>query len=413
MKKPSLIILMLLLLLNIASAASSDYNIEKVAVNGNFLDNETVALQRGAHVQIDVWLKGIGTTKDVSVKAWLGGYEYYDVQDSTEQFEVKNGVSYHKTLFLDIPRDLNINGNYVLHIEAYDRSGYVENIYTVFVEAKRHDIEIQDVLISPSTKTAAGKAVAVQVRLENFGDRKEKDIKVEASIEKLGVSAVTYIDEIDSGETGKSDFMLLTIPEDASSGDYKVNIKVTYNKGHSEIVSTRFLQVAGGIQKREEAKESIVEVATKQELLVGSQSDYKIAIVNIGDSKKSYSVEVSDTEWATSSFAPEKLELAPGAAGGFVVSITPRHAGLYQFSITIKEDDKVLKEVTIGVNVKEGKEDKILSLKNIENINRYINMLTGGSEKNLLLLGIVGVLFAMLLVIISIGLGSRHYHHRF
>ncbi|MBU4456852.1 MAG: hypothetical protein KKA65_05105, partial [Nanoarchaeota archaeon] len=47
-----------MLLFAVSFVSAADYSIEKVAINGLFIENETVALDLGTRAQIDVWVKG-------------------------------------------------------------------------------------------------------------------------------------------------------------------------------------------------------------------------------------------------------------------------------------------------------------------------------------------------------------------
>ena len=122
MKKLILAILFAFVVLASFVAASESYDITKVAVNGIEASNDNqVQVELGTSAQVVVYLEGTGDTTDVKVRAWMGGYEYGNLEVFSEMFDVENGVSYKKTLYLEIPSDLEVSDHdYTLYVEIYD-----------------------------------------------------------------------------------------------------------------------------------------------------------------------------------------------------------------------------------------------------------------------------------------------------
>ena len=404
------IIVALFLAASMSYAASDNYEIDNVAVNGIFLDDEILALQLGEQLQIDTWIKGTGDRKDVRVKAWIGGYEYDDVQAETEVFEVKDGLMYRKELFLDLPRDMDVGSNdYKLHIEVYDKQGYIEETYPLFIEERRHDVDVQDVIIRPGTMIDAGRMLAVQVRLENFGKKKESDIRVEVSIPELGTTSVTWLDLLDTYESEDSaestSFIPLNIPSDAPTGDYQLKIKVQYNRQHNEVEATRLIYVKGIEEERNLAKqkESVVSISTTTKAEVGKETQYEIAIANIADSRKSYSVEVIGADdWAEVQVRPDKFDLTPGAGSESIITVLPSKAGRYQIIISVMDGDTMIKEALVAVEVSGQEEAKEL----IEGLSMDVLK----SRKNAILLGMIIVLLFALAITLSHGMKPHPDH---
>jgi len=362
MNKTALILAFpIILLLLSAMAFAAGFGITKVTVNGMEAGSERIALELGTNVQVGVTLHGTYAVKDVKVKAWIGGYEYDDVIAESEIFDMKTNVSYRKELTLELPRDLSVEAghDYVLHVEARAKDGYVESTSIVYLEPPRHDIVVQDVIIRPSTMVDAGKTIAVQVRLENFGSKTEKNIKVEAYLQQFSVSGIEYVDVLDpvDGEdsTESTGFIMLTIPEDMITGDYQLKVKASYARGNEEAEATRMIYVKGKDANDEYAselaKESVTAVSRQQEFVVGAVGSYRIAVANIGTAKKTYTVEVSPIEWGKAEVFPSSLELAAGDASEFRISILPEKEGMQQVTIKVKEGNTVIKQDTYGVTV--------------------------------------------------------------
>src|SRR3989338_5329951 len=100
---PLIPLFILVFVLAFVSADDSDYEMTAVYVNTILAESSTVQVDLGTNAQIQVYLEGTGDTTDVRVRAWLGGYEYGDIEERTDVFQVEDGISYKETLYLAIP----------------------------------------------------------------------------------------------------------------------------------------------------------------------------------------------------------------------------------------------------------------------------------------------------------------------
>jgi hypothetical protein len=240
MKKLVLALMFVLSLLAVPAMAdtSSNYEFDNIYVDGVGWEDGSIYVERGATVAVRVYLAGLDETKDVNIKAWLGGYEYDNVQATSGMFDVEAGVTYGKTLSITLPEDMISEQDYTLYVEMYDDSDSITETATLRVSKERHLVSIQDVIIS---NAEAGDYVSATVRLENMGDHKEEDLLVTVSVPELGIEESTYLDELTDNEVDNEDeessgdvTVTFQLPTDAETADYEVNVKVTYNRGHSE-----------------------------------------------------------------------------------------------------------------------------------------------------------------------------------
>ncbi|MDD5177786.1 MAG: hypothetical protein PHT54_00685 [Candidatus Nanoarchaeia archaeon] len=309
--------------------------------------------------------------RDLKVKAWVGGYEYDDIEDTTSAFDVENGVTYRKELTLEFPDDMQATTDYTLNVEVYNKD-YSEKLYTqtLRVKEKRHSLAIQDVIIRPSSTIEAGRPLFATVRVENMGDRKEEDIQVNVEIPSLGVSARDYLDELSSDEdsdarednedeedSASSDEIYLKIPENAMTGAYDVVVKVVYSRGHEEVTKTETIYVVGKTQVIEEGKALVnVDAVSK----TGSQGDsvnYKVMIANLNGAKHVYTVEAVGADlFANVAVQPGFVTIDKGNVGESMVNLNVKEdatAGAHQFTIKVKADDMIVAEKTITLDIKE------------------------------------------------------------
>ena len=248
----------------IDNSGSIDYQIENIGVAGQTYTN-TVYVERGSSVPVEVYLTGTGNTTDVQIRVWLGGYEYDNVYETSEMFDVEDGVSYKKTLNLELPEDLNAEQEYTLYVEVFDDVDSVTAYSTIMVSAQRHLVSIQDVLVEDAE---AGDYVSVTVRLENMGDHKEEDIKVTVSNSELDLETSTYLDELTENEIDNEDeessgdvTLTFQVSEDAEEGNYDLTILVAYNEGTDTVEETVSFHVdAVEVEEEDSENDSTVTV---------------------------------------------------------------------------------------------------------------------------------------------------------
>lgn len=237
------------------------------------------------------------------------------------------------------------------------------------VDESRHDVNIFDVIINPSSTVSAGQPVFVTVRAENLGEKKEEDVKVTVSIPQLGISAVNYIEELVTqnqeeqelfklGEEAQRQIdLLLRIPEDAASGTYPVNVEVTYNRGHSTVSTQRSLTVKG--MEKEEQAEVIVNIdSTTRSGKPGEEIVYKLMFANLGTKKAVLSVQGDGfSPWSEFFIEPSFVTVLPESTAEVLVRVTPNTDAQpkdYLSSVKVFLGNELINEMSLRTKV-EGK----------------------------------------------------------
>ena len=379
-KNLKILITTLVLLISLATFASADsdlYDIKSVYLDGIEVSSGDISqVELGNSVEVKVYIEGTGDTTtcpdgdvddcevDVKVKVWIGGYEYDDVEAISSEFSIEPGVTYRKNLELEIPEDLDVEDNdYTLYVEVYDSDDYERESYEIYTEKQRNSLEIMDVIYDSTVN--AGEELQIEIRVENNGDKKQEDIKVEVSLEDLD-SASGYIDELASEEEDNADEessesidFVLDIPEDTESGNYELAVTVTYNNGHESIDKTFTVNVDG--EESESTTETETSVSTSSTSLSGQEGKTKtleLNFTNPNTEDATYEVTVSGiSQWASSEVSPETLELQGGESEKVSVTITPDSdaAGEHEFSIQILDSDgNLVKEIQMDMDVNEG-----------------------------------------------------------
>ena len=345
-----------------------DVQIEVDGVDVSSTQAQIVQVERGETVDIRVEFKSNIDGDRTRVRAWIGGFEFDEVRDTTDIFSVEQGLIYNKRLSLEIPDDIELEEGeeFTLHIEIFDNDSDSEftRSFKLGIRKERHKLNLLDVIFYPSNTIEAGRPLRSVVRVENLGERKEEDILVKVSIPELGISAKTFIDELVSDEEDRYDDdeetsestneLVLFIPKDAQSGEYLVEVEVTSNRGHDTLTEKRNILVEG--KETTAVSKSIISVdMSAQNIVQGQEVPYKFMIANLGNARTLYSAEVEGTgAWGISRVSPAFVSVDEGQASEIFVFVRANDVapvGRQAFKINLLADGVKVKEITLNANI--------------------------------------------------------------
>ncbi|MDP2908843.1 MAG: putative S-layer protein [Nanoarchaeota archaeon] len=371
-KQITAILLLIVGLLVVGSAAlASDTAFDEVKVNDVVMTDNTVYVERGETIDVDVqWTAGTSTTvdrDDLKLNAWIGGYEYDDVEDTEEIPNIDAGNTRKETLQIILPEDMDAKEKYKLHVRLYNEDAIdFEEVYSLKISQEKHKLSIQDVILRPNTVTA-GNALFATIWVENMGYEKEENIEVTVSIPDLGVSAREHIAELVSEEdttedddeetSGATPEMRLTIPSDAKIGDYNIDITMEYNRGHNVVKQTGTVHVRPAeAVTAEDVPQAIVSVdGAAKDAVAGTEVPFKIMVANLDSKASVFSVEVAGADlWAATRTEPAMVTLAPDSTGEMYVYVKPKsgiEAGKHSFTVKVKAGNAIVAEKTLTADV--------------------------------------------------------------
>ncbi|MBI2135331.1 putative S-layer protein [Candidatus Woesearchaeota archaeon] len=348
-----------------STAAFAAVSIEQVKLDGDTITesstNFILDVQRGDTMDVKVMVKATEDHDDVEVEAVLRGIDSNDkVEDISETFDMKSGVTYTKKLSLPLVAKMD-QDRYKLRVRVSDRdSATVEKTYELEVDTKRHDVEIRDVVLSPNTEVKAGRALLATVRLRNIGEQDEDGVKVVVSIPELGVSAADFVDELeredDNDDQATTEEMFLRIPEDAETGKYTVRVEAWFDDGDKKNVKETTIYVLGDEKAAKAQEKTVIAVAVdKQSASQGTEAGYPITLTNAGSESKTYTIAADGAAWATFRVAPSNvMVIGAGESKAFTVFVKANDnapVGQQTFMVTVSSNDKVLKQLPLSVDV--------------------------------------------------------------
>ena len=231
----NLSIMLLCILALVGAAAALPVQISRVEIDDHKIDADQtnrLDVQRESKVNFDIVLDSPEDVKDVEIQVFVSGFDHNTdtpLSAHTGPFDMDANVTYRKSLDIVFP-DLVNEDNYKVRVIITNRDGkeVVQN-YNVKIDVPRHEVKIVDAIFTPSRHVQAGQALLSTVRVKNFGEKKEENVKVTVAVPALGISASSYVEDIKTEKQQDTDEMYLRIPKCTKAGVYDMTIQVAYN----------------------------------------------------------------------------------------------------------------------------------------------------------------------------------------
>jgi uncharacterized membrane protein len=377
LKFVSVILAVFMLLGTNVRSSSSAFSVEQIRLDNLDISNgDVVYVERGTTSTLEVWVKGQNVTVDnVKIKAWIGGYEYGDIQDTSDIFDVEAGTTYKKTLRLDIPTDFEVSNTDSMNVEVYNGDESVRQEFTVKIREQRHYLSIMDVNLNPGLTVEAGKNLFGTVRVENLGAKDERDVKVTMSIPELGLTASTYIDrlfsestdcditscETDNKVSTSSDEIYFKIPENTKEGTYTLKVQVSYNRGYTTEEKTYALNVKSGVPSLTSNGALVSVDSNTQTAQAGKGAVFKVSVTNLAGKTMTFSTDVAGvSSWGTSRTDPATVTVAADQTAEMFVYVSANEdaqAVDHSITLTVKSGDAIVKQVPVTVKVSSASSD--------------------------------------------------------
>ncbi|MBI4449392.1 hypothetical protein HY641_05190 [Candidatus Woesearchaeota archaeon] len=225
--------------LNVVSVEVDDFVLTPNDIN-------RMDVQRNAEHLVEIRFTPTQDIRNAELEIFVSGFEFRDIhpiRDSTGIFDADANVTYTKRLSFKLTDEVD-EDDYKLRLMFSDRNG-VETIqtYNLKFDVPRHSLRVEDIVFTPNGAVKAGQALLTTIRIENKGEKREDDVRIEVKIPELGIVGVDYIDEIRTGREEETEEIFMKIPACAKGGDYQVNIRVMYNQLHDIGTATAFVHI--------------------------------------------------------------------------------------------------------------------------------------------------------------------------
>jgi len=318
-----------------------------------------IALERGQEFEFKVTLVSAENLSNIQAEAYISGYEYSDydsISDTTHNFDMESDVSYTKTFKLKLPNDIE-QDSYKLRLLISDRYGG-ENTYdyNLKIDAQRHAISFYDILVSPDEEQiVAGRALTATVRLENTGEKDEENVKVTASIPKLGVSDSAYIDLIKSGDDEETEELYMRIPTCATPGIYDLVVEANYDKKHETIKETSQIQIIANEDCSQNSEPLLALSSDSIAVDAGKIASFTVTITNNAVNSKTYTLVLSGADgWSEATVSPSATFVVGAKESKQVrvdLAADKKASGLKELLVKLSSEGKQAAQIAIDVDV--------------------------------------------------------------
>jgi len=373
------IISLALVLFSSTVLAVADFSVDYVKVDGVVAGSgSSVFVERGTSIPVEVYVRGrdaLSTDSsrsvayDTRVRAYIGGYEYGDVQALSPIFEVESGTVYPVRLVLNVPYDLEASDDYTLNIEVFDDDNTIRSIYTLRVQETRHLVRVFDTIFNPVDNVQAGQYLFATVRVENFGDNLEDTAKVTLSVPSLNLQTSQFVGDLITQQhlnaggdlintrrvSATTNELALLVPENTPEGDYNFVVTVDYNRGYGSDVKTYTMHVNGATPEviTETVNPLTINVdSSAQKVNQGQGAQFKFSVSNLAQTAKTFEFEVTGaSDWAAFRVDPAIVTVQPNAVGEANIFVAPLEGveGVKTLTVKVKSNGNVLAEKTLSV----------------------------------------------------------------
>ncbi|MBT4110273.1 hypothetical protein HOE37_00280 [Candidatus Woesearchaeota archaeon] len=370
----ALFVISLLTLSMVSALDANDLVIKSIEVNGhNVEDGEVLAVEEGETLDVEVGLLANAGAENIEVEVEISGYEYNDQEDMEATAHIDNiqaGNTKYFDLEVTLPKKLD-KDEYMLRVRVMDKNtAAITHNILLSIEPTRHGIDIADVALSPGETQKAGRSFLATVLLENFGDKTEKDVKVEVAIPALGVKATEYVDVVvtDNNNVDYEDVpeMFLPLPATAEAGAYDMIVTVKYDDLRETVSQTYKVNVLANELFQKSDKLVLAVGPESQTVAAGNTASYAVALTNAGSTSKAYVLDVVTGDWATATVSDALVVLEPGKNKVVQVDVTAASnavEGQHVASVAIMSGDEVLETIVLKANVA-GTASESFSLRN-------------------------------------------------
>lgn len=353
-----------------AFAVTTAPTLANVEINGVDVTSgsTTVEVERGETLDITFDVETVDAIDGLQIEAKFVGSDYEYGEETSEdllEWDAPANISRDKKLSITVPSDYTGDEITVaLKLDEDSQDVHVTYKYTLHVSGKRHDLNLDRVIMTPSNSVKAGSFLILKARVENLGERDEEDVVFSAAIEGLEgmADAADFmsldLDNIEVGEKETTEELYLGVPLCAKAGDYKVVTKLLYNNDKSEIVKTFPIKV---VESESEVCAPKAPVAPKvtmplaeQTVKAGQSLVLPVTITNAGAEAKNYVVSVAAGDLGAVRYAPANtVTVAADSTETLYVYVDSAAdaAGVKVLGLSVKSGSDVVKEATLNVKV--------------------------------------------------------------
>jgi len=389
-----LLVAMFALVVSMYSVSAIDFgDIIGVEVNGvNVFNGQPFNLEQvaGQRIPVLITFRADADAEMVRMKAWISG----ESTAKTDLFRAIGGTVYSRIVYLDVPNDLDSESeSRKLEIEVESETEGIADHRTFSFRLQRKAFNLEILSIQMQSEIKAGESLVIDAVLKNRGTYETDDTFLTVRIPELGLETRTYYEDLSATDQGgnkpdKRDSVerrtFLRIPANIRPGLYTVLFEA-FNGDTSVLTERRVLIVGSGNDA------SVFASSTSKTFSAGSQGEFKLTIVNRGNSVGVYTI-VANAPTGLNVEVSEPVVVVPaGVSKTISVFASSSTAGSHTFTANVRsEDGTTLSTQTFSAVVEESKARDSVA-----------------QNTTLLLTVILAIVFVVLLVVLIVLLARK------
>jgi len=340
-----------------------------ISIDNVDIENKAVAENENNFVVIDnnkkdidvkVRLTSLEEVKNAHIDAILSFENGDVVADVTTNFNIGKDQTVVKQLELPLIGRFKQN-SFKLKIKVVDAENDVEEkVYGLRISQQKFPFVINGISLNPETNAQAGKFVSVELSFKNSGVVPLDNINVRVGIPEFGISSTKFASQIENNDMSNklTEEFMLKIPEDAQTGTYTVKAEVfSQLGGQNEVAEIPVFVVGKSDQIKPIAGEKVVinvPILKQNVKNDGSEVIFPITLTNKGHEAETYTLLLDGLNWADLRLTESNVFVIKPQESKTInvyASTKTKTMGEQAFSVTIKNNDKVLSQVLLKGNV--------------------------------------------------------------
>ncbi|MFA6022492.1 MAG: hypothetical protein WC781_00215 [Candidatus Pacearchaeota archaeon] len=301
------------------------------------------AVVAGDTVPVTLDFRALENASNVQVSAWIQGYRSDRVEKDFA--DLISGNDYRDRFSLVVPSDIEPEEELTLYVRVESDSGNWENAYTLKAQREANNLDV--LLVDMDSTAKAGSTMAIGVVVKNMGRHLSEDTLVTVKIPEMGISKTAYfadlypLDDCSSDscdrENSAQGRLYLTLPSDAKSGTYKVEISALNADTETTVVKNLV------ISETATEGQALANPSSKT-FSAGEEVAYELVLVNSGSKIAIYNLVPEASDSLSVSLSDVVATVPAGSSKVVKVYVKADKEGTYGFAVNaISSDGKTTK----------------------------------------------------------------------
>ena len=349
-----------LFLVGFISAADPLVTVDSIEINGIEESSNNISVIAGDTLTVTVFFTALEDASNVRMEAEVEGSRV-DVNEKTSFFDIETGMSYSKTIRLDLPYELKdeVSDDLSLNVQIWNGEFKTElPEYVLRVQRPSYNADVMSIEVSQTV--VAGEILLVDVVLKNIGYNDLDDTYVTVSIPALGIEKTSYFGDLIAVEDDDNDDFVrgkfyLRIPYEAEDGIYTIEAKASNDD--LNIVESKEI-----IVKNDFSNGNVIVTSFRKIVATGEDAEYSFMVVNPTNQLKVYNIVTESGGNLYTKANTAVVAVPAGTSKTVIVTANAAEEGEYTFNVNVLSGNELEDVVTFSLNTEGSKTNPIAVL---------------------------------------------------